>query len=138
MDTRNLLDQMEAAEYSADEDAGLAKNDDEEEEEEEDDDDQEDVPQPPQPSSKNPPPLSTTEETATTVRAQLVIPVSSAHAGLTPELLRRFFAVRGVQVQQLILGLVDSNGVVTRCCLYNYIQAPLEGPGTATLELLDE
>lgn len=25
-----------------------------------------------------------------------------------------------------------------RSCLYNYIQAPLEGPGTANLELLDD
>ncbi len=72
------------------------------------------------------------------IRTQLLVPVSSSYAKLTPELLQRFFLVRGVQVQQMILGLVDSNGVVTRCCLYNYIQAPLEGPGTANLELLDD
>ena len=73
-----------------------------------------------------------------TIRTQLVVPISSGYAQLTPELLQRFFLVRGVQVQQMILGLVDSNGVVTRCCLYNYIQAPLEGPGMANLELLDD
>ena len=42
------------------------------------------------------------------------------------------------QAQQLLLALVDANGVVTRCCCFNYVQAPLEGPGTATLELLDD
>ena len=130
-------------------------------------------------------------------RTQIVVPVSSSHPQLTPELLQRLFSVRGVQAQQLLLALVDSNGVVTRrwepcmhagmlhvpllpcrclcccrqrrrrvfnppsacpalaaaqhaclrvclpgpapcSCLYNYIQAPLEGPGTANLELLDD
>ena len=75
---------------------------------------------------------------APSIRTQLVVPVSSSYKELTPELLQRFFLVRGVQVQQMILGLVDSNGVVTRCCLFNYIQDPLEGPGTANLGLLDD
>lgn len=136
------------------------------------------------------------EETAQArLRTQVVVPVSSAYGQLTPELLQRLFSVRGVQAQQLLLALVDSNGVVTRrwavgpnaalgwcdcwgcsrhalctaealhclrryncaaaahapallswllllflpcSCLYNYIQAPLEGPGTANLELLDD
>lgn len=72
------------------------------------------------------------------VRTQLIIPVSSASNKITPALLQTFFSVRGVQVQQMILGLVDSNGIVSRCCMYNYIQAPLEGPGTANLQLLDD
>ncbi|PRW45540.1 hypothetical protein C2E21_5954 [Chlorella sorokiniana] len=72
------------------------------------------------------------------LRTQVVVPVSSAYGQLTPALLQRLFSVRGVQAQQLLLALVDSNGVVTRSCLYNYIQAPLEGPGTANLELLDD
>ncbi|KAL4439470.1 hypothetical protein ABPG77_008799 [Micractinium sp. CCAP 211/92] len=75
---------------------------------------------------------------ATRLRTQIVVPVSSAYHELTPELLQLLFSVRGVQAQQLLLALVDSNGVVTRSCLYNYIQAPLEGPGTANLELLDD
>lgn len=72
------------------------------------------------------------------IRTQLIVPVTSASCEVTPLLLQRVFAVRGVSVQQILLGLVDSNGVVTRCCLYNYIQPPLEGPGTANLELLDD
>ena len=71
-------------------------------------------------------------------RTQIVVPLSSACDHLTPELLQRLFSIKGVQAQQLILALVDSNGVVSRTCLYNYIQAPLEGPGTANLELLDD
>ncbi len=72
------------------------------------------------------------------MRTQIVVPVSSACDHLTPQLLQRLFSVKGVQAQQLVLALVDSNGVVSRTCLYNYIQAPLEGPGTANLELLDD
>lgn len=129
---------------------------------------------------------------APVLRTQIVVPVSSACRTLSPRLLQRFFDVRGVQAQQLLLAMVDSNGVVTRrcemvplfsrccagrlqstwhefgmlaivactpaqtfitailtqpglqsmplpcSCLYNYIQAPLEGPGTANLELLDD
>ncbi|GAB4821387.1 hypothetical protein N2152v2_008433 [Parachlorella kessleri] len=71
-------------------------------------------------------------------RTQIVVPLSSACDHLTPELLQRLFSIKGVQAQQLILALVDSSGVVSRTCLYNYIQAPLEGPGTANLELLDD
>ena len=73
-----------------------------------------------------------------TPRTQLVIPISSSCSELTPRLLQRFFAVRGVAVQQVILALVDGNATVSRCCLYNYIQAPLEGPGTAILQLLSD
>ena len=47
-------------------------------------------------------------------RTQIVVPVSSSHPHLTPQLLQRLFSVRGVQAQQLLLALVDSNGVVTR------------------------
>ena len=73
-------------------------------------------------------------------RTQILVPVSSACDHLTPELLQRLFniSLRGVAAQQLLLALVDSHGVVTRACLYNYIQSPLEGPGTANLELLDD
>ena len=74
------------------------------------------------------------------VRTQILVPVSSACDHLTPELLQRLFniSLRGVAAQQLLLALVDSHGVVTRACLFNYIQSPLEGPGTANLELLDD
>lgn len=70
------------------------------------------------------------------IRTQLVIPVSSSCMRFSPRLLQKFFSVRGVSVQQVILALVDANATVSRCCLYNYIQPPLEGPGTATLEML--
>ena len=126
----NLLDQIEAAEYSGgeeDQDYQIEDEGDAEEEEEE--------LEAPKPTLPSKPVVQNVEPT---IRTQLLVPVSSACAELTPELLQRFFLVRGVQVQQMILGLVDSNGVVTRCCLYNYIQAPLEGPGTANLELLDD
>lgn len=72
------------------------------------------------------------------VRIQIVVPLSSSSNELTPRLLRRVFAIKGVQAQQLLLAFVDANGNVSRTCLYNYIQSPLEGPGTADLELLDE
>jgi hypothetical protein len=72
------------------------------------------------------------------LRTQLVVPLSSACGELTPLLLHRLFAIRGVQAQQLLLALVDSHGVVTRQTMYNYVQAPLEGPGAADLELLDD
>ena len=71
-------------------------------------------------------------------RTQILVPVSSACTCLTPALLRSFFSIRGVSAQQLLLALVDPNGVVSRTCLYNYIQAPLEGPGTADLDVLDD
>lgn len=71
-------------------------------------------------------------------RTQILVPVSSGYPAITPELLQRLFSIRGVKAQQLLLALVDSHGVVTRNCLYNYIQAPLEGPGTADLVLMEE
>ena len=58
-------------------------------------------------------------------RTQILVPVSSGYAGITPELLQRLFCIRGVAAQQLLLALVDSHGVVTRNCLYNYIQVVL-------------
>lgn len=97
----------------------------------------------PQPQG-HPAPMSTAEAVQRQqsaqpgTRTQIVVPVSSACDHLTPELLQRLFSIRGVKAQQLILALVDSHGVVSRTCMYNYIQAPLEGPGTATLELLDD
>jgi hypothetical protein len=69
------------------------------------------------------------------VRTQLIVPLSSSYPDLTPLTLQRFFRVQGEEVQQLLLGLVDSNGVVSRSSLFNYIQSPLEGPGTAILDL---
>jgi hypothetical protein len=72
------------------------------------------------------------------IRTQILVPISSACARITPRLLQRLFSIRGIQAQALLLGLVDSHGVVTRSSLYNYIQAPLEGPGTANLELIDD
>lgn len=36
------------------------------------------------------------------------------------------------------LPTLPSHPTLPRSCLYNYIQAPLEGPGTANLELLDD
>ncbi|KFM27218.1 hypothetical protein F751_4488 [Auxenochlorella protothecoides] len=69
---------------------------------------------------------------------QIIVPVGSACTSLTPALLQRFFSIRGVAAQQLLLALVDGNGMVSRTCLFNYIQAPLEGPGTADLDLLDD
>lgn len=71
-------------------------------------------------------------------RTQILVPISSDCSSLTPRLLARLFSIRGVSAQQLLLALVDGNGVVSRTCLFNYIQAPLEGPGTADLELLDD
>lgn len=77
-------------------------------------------------------------ETAPTIRTQILVPVNSGYSSITPELLQRLFCVRGVKAQQLLLALVDAHGVVTRNCLYNYIQSPLAGPGTADLVLQDE
>lgn len=84
------------------------------------------------------PPSSAAKRIEWYKRTQIVIPVSSSTKQLTPRLLQRFFGIRGVAAQQLILALVDSNGVPTQNVLYNYIQAPLEGPGMADLELLDD
>lgn len=125
----NYLNKVEAAEFSGEEDEPENYGEREEEAEEE----EEEALKPAAAAQSEP-----QEPVEPKIRTQLLVPVSSACAELTPELLQRFFLVRGVQVQQMILGLVDSNGVVTRCCLYNYIQAPLEGPGTANLKLLDD
>jgi len=72
------------------------------------------------------------------VRTQVVVPISSCCGQITPALFQRLFSLRGVQAQAMVLGLVDSHGVVSRSSLYNYIQAPLEGPGTANLDVLDD
>jgi len=77
----------------------------------------------------------TEEQGFKSVRTQLIIPVSSSYPDLTPLTLQHFFRVQGEEVQQVLLGLVDSNGVVSRSSLFNYIQSPLEGPGTAILDL---
>jgi hypothetical protein len=125
----NYLNKVEAAEFSGDDEPENYEERQEEAEEQEEEERRE----------EGTTPASAPQDVVEPkIRTQLLVPVSSAYAELTPELLQRFFLVRGVQVQQMILGLVDSNGVVTRCCLYNYIQAPLEGPGTANLELLDD
>lgn len=79
-----------------------------------------------------------TKQEQVVTRTQIIVPVSSSSKHLTPALLQSFFSIRGVTAQQLLLALVDGNGVVSRTCLYNYIQAPLEGPGTADLDLLDD
>lgn len=98
---------------------------------------------PPQ-ASGHPAALSTAEQVQVRqsaqpgCRTQIIIPVSSSCSQLSPQLMHRLFRIRGVQAQQLVLALVDGNGVVSRTCLYNYIQAPLEGPGSANLELLDD
>lgn len=118
----NILEQVQAAEFSGDEEPSER-------------DGMNDSAPPDAPGNV---PTGSASGGAPTIRTQLVVPISSAYTDLTPELLQRLFLVRGVQVQQMILGLVDSNGVVTKCCLFNYIQAPLEGPGTANLELLDD
>jgi hypothetical protein len=60
---------------------------------------------------------------------QLVVPVSSSLSMLTPRLVHRVCSLGHGTARQMILGLVDSNGVVSRCCLYDYIQAPLEASG---------
>lgn len=130
----NYLNKIEAAEFSGEEDE--PENYEEREDEAEEIEEEERREEATNPSAA--PETEPQEPIEPKIRTQLLVPVSSACAELTPELLQRFFLVRGVQVQQMILGLVDSNGVVTRCCLYNYIQAPLEGPGTANLELLDD
>ena len=65
--------------------------------------------------------------------SELIVPVSSACTCLTPTVLHSLCRLGHGRVHQVILGLVDSNGVVTRCCLYDYIQAPLGGTGTAQL-----
>lgn len=67
--------------------------------------------------------------------AQILIPMSSSCHALTPRVMARFFAIKGEAVQQLLLALVDTFGIVTRTSLYNYIQMPLEGSGMAALKL---
>jgi len=76
--------------------------------------------------------------TTTKIRTSVLVPISSSNAEITPLLLQQLFSVKGVQAQALLLGLIDAHGVVTRSSLYNYIQAPLEGPGMANLELVDD
>lgn len=75
---------------------------------------------------------------APTLRTSIMVPISSSSAEITPLLMQRLFNVKGVQAQALLLGLIDAHGVVTRSSLYNYIQTPLEGPGMANLELVDD
>lgn len=65
--------------------------------------------------------------------SELIVPVSSSCTCLTPRVVHSLCRLGHGRVHQVILGLVDSNGVVTRCCLYDYIQAPLGGTGTAQL-----
>ena len=65
---------------------------------------------------------------------QLLIPFGSDYASLTPQKLHQVCKLGHGKVHQVILGLVDSHGVVTRCCMYDYIQAPLGGTGTAPLQ----
>lgn len=65
--------------------------------------------------------------------SELIVPVGSSCTCLTPTILHSLCRLGHGRVHQVILGLVDSNGVVTRCCLYDYIQAPLGGTGTAQL-----
>jgi hypothetical protein len=64
---------------------------------------------------------------------QILIPVSSGLMDLTPRILHRMCSLGHRLAQQVILCMVDSNGVVTRCCLYDYIQAPLGTTGEAAL-----
>lgn len=64
---------------------------------------------------------------------QILVPVSSSFNNLTPRRIHTMCSLGHTLAQQVILCLVDSNGVVTRCCLYDYIQAPLGGAGEATL-----
>ena len=72
-------------------------------------------------------------EVINTVVKQILIPVSSGLMDLTPRILHRMCSLGHRLAQQVILCMVDSNGVVTRCCLYDYIQAPLGTTGEAAL-----
>lgn len=72
-------------------------------------------------------------EVINTVVKQILIPVSSGLMDLTPRILHRMCSLGHKLAQQVILCMVDSNGVVTRCCLYDYIQAPLGTTGEAAL-----
>ena len=73
---------------------------------------------------------TTVLEKVTEVNAtQLVVPVSSSMTTLTPRLVHGVCSLGHGTARQVILGIVDSNGVVSRCCLYDYIQAPLEASG---------
>ena len=67
-----------------------------------------------------------------TVR-QILVPISSSFDALTPRIIHTMCSLGHELAQQVIMCLVDSNGVVTRCCVYDYIQAPLEGTGEAAL-----
>lgn len=73
-------------------------------------------------------------EDETREETQLLVPVGSSNNKLTPELLHSIPKLGHGLVHQVILCLVDSHGVVTRCCIYDYIQAPLGGSGTAALQ----
>lgn len=65
---------------------------------------------------------------------QIVVPVSSSCTEvLTPRVIHTMCSLGHALAQQVIMCLVDSHGVVTRCCVYDYIQAPLGGTGEALL-----
>lgn len=68
-----------------------------------------------------------------TVHKQILVPISSSFNSLTPRMIHTMCSLGHALAQQVIMCLVDSHGVVTRCCVYDYIQAPLEGSGEALL-----
>ncbi|KAK9828898.1 hypothetical protein WJX72_002657 [[Myrmecia] bisecta] len=57
-----------------------------------------------------------------------VIPVSASFAGLSPNLMQRFFALEeGQTLRHVILALVDGDGTVTLSRMYKGIHTPAEG-----------
>jgi hypothetical protein len=66
--------------------------------------------------------------------AQVLVPVSSGTRALTPRVMHSLCELGKGVAQQVLLSVVDSNGTVTRCCLYDYVQGPLASRGVeATL-----
>jgi hypothetical protein len=70
-----------------------------------------------------------TEAGASSRGTQVLVPVSSGLRYLTPRVIHSLCALGHGVAQQVFLCLCDSNGVVTRCCLYDYIQGPLSTRG---------
>jgi hypothetical protein len=62
-------------------------------------------------------------------RREPVVPVSSKHTCLTPELIMRFFQLEEhPNTSHILLAIVDDDGSVSLLRVFNYIQPPFEGP----------
>jgi hypothetical protein len=67
---------------------------------------------------------------------EIVIPISTAYQGLTPDTLHSLFAATPENQSHLILALVDSDGTVSTQRLFNHVQPPEESqpPGATGQE----